>query len=475
MELKNKKCIVVGAGKSGLSAARFLASLGARVILNDQADLAAKLGQVEIELLEKEGVVIVGGGHSPDIFSDRELIVLSPGVPASASPLASLLADAEKRGAEVISEIELGYRFIDAKVIAVTGTNGKSTVTTLLATVLENAGKKVFAGGNLGTPLTEFLISGDMADIFLLEVSSFQLERIKDFKPFISIMLNVTADHLDRYESMAEYIEAKKRVFINQDAGDFAILNMDDKRVAGFASSIKAMMIPFGALGSQSGRQSGGVFIDGDAIISDIEGRKASIDISLFEKNGIYNIENAMAAFAAALLCGLTETEFCEGLEDFTPLPHRMQFIDKYIGIEFYDDSKATNVGATVNSLENAKGRVVLIAGGKDKGGSYKPLKEIVQEKAKGVVLLGEAARTISSALADATEIIFAKEMKEAVMQAFKLASKGDLIILSPACSSFDMYKNYINRGMAFQRAVRTLISDMKENSRRDGEATLAG
>ncbi len=471
MELKNKKCIVVGAGKSGLSAARFLASLGARVILNDQADLAAKLGQVEVELLEKERIVIAGGGHAPGLFSDRELIVLSPGVPASASPLASLLADAEKRGAEVISEIELGYRFIDATVIAVTGTNGKSTVTTLLATILEKAGRKVFAGGNLGTPLTEFLISGDIADVVLLEVSSFQLERIKDFKPFISIMLNVTADHLDRYESMAEYVEAKKRIFMNQDASDFAILNMDDKRVAGFVSSIKAMKVPF----SMTGRQSGGVYIDGDAIISGIEGRKASIDIALFEKNGIRNVENAMAAFAAALLFGLTETEFCEGLEAFDPLPHRMQLIDEYMGIEFYDDSKATNVGAAVNSLENAKGRVVLIAGGKDKGGSYKPLKEIVQKKAKGVVLLGEAAAIIGSALAGATEIIFAKGMKEAVMEAFKLASKGDLIILSPACSSFDMYKNYIDRGIAFQQAVRTLISDMKESGRRDGETALAG
>ena len=471
MELKNKKCIVVGAGISGISAAIFLSKIGAKVILNDQADLTLKLGQAEILRLGKEGIVLAGGGHTPALFSDRELIVLSPGVPASSNPLASMLAGAEKRGAEVISEIELGYRFIDAKLIAVTGTNGKSTVTTLLEKVLEKAGKKVFAGGNLGIPLTQFLISEDKADIVLLEVSSFQLERIKDFKPFISIMLNVTADHLDRYDSMDDYVEAKKRIFMNQGAGDFAILNMDDETVAGFAPSIKAMMIPFGA----TGRQYGGVFIDGDAIKSDIKGRKRSIDISLFEKNGIHNIENAMAVFAAAMLCGLTEKEFCAGLEKFEPLPHRMQLVDEYMGIGFYDDSKATNVGAAVNSLENAKAKVVLIAGGKDKGGSYKPLKEIVQEKAKGVVLIGEAARTISSALAGATDIIFAKGMKEAVMQAFKLASKGDSIILSPACSSFDMYRNYMDRGIAFQEAVRALISDMREISERDGEAALAG
>lgn len=469
MELKGKKSIVVGAGKSGISAARFLAMRGAEVILNDQADLAAK---PEMKQLEKEGIVIAGGGHLTELFSDRELIVLSPGVPATALPLASMLADAEKRGAEVISELELGYRFTDAKVIAVTGTNGKSTVTTLLEKILAKAGKKVFAGGNLGTPLTEYLIDGDdKADIAILEVSSFQLERIKNFRPFISIMLNVTADHLDRYASMDDYVEAKKRIFMNQAVGDFAILNMDDERVARFAPSIKAVTIPFGV----NSRQAGGVFIDGDVILSDIEGRKASIEISLFEKNGIHNIENAMATFAAAMLSGLTEKEFCAGLEGFEPLPHRMQLVGEYLGIGFYDDSKATNVGAAVNSLENAKGRVVLIAGGKDKGGSYGPLKEIVREKAKGVVLLGEAAVTISSALGGGSHIIFAEGMKEAVIQAFKLASKGDSIILSPACSSFDMYKNYIDRGMAFQESVRALISELKEMSGEDGEVARAG
>ena len=468
LELKGKKCIVVGAGKSGISAASFLASLGARVVLNDQADCVASPALAQ---LEKDGIDFVGGGHLPELFSDRELIVLSPGVPASAYPLASLLADAEKRGTEVISELELGYRFVDATIIAVTGTNGKSTVTTLLETILAKAGKKVFAGGNLGTPLTEYLIDGDRADIAILEVSSFQLERIKDFRPFISIMLNVTADHLDRYASMDDYVEAKKRIFMNQAVGDFAILNMDDERVAGFAPSIKAVIIPFGV----NSRQAGGVFIDGDVILSDIEGKKASIKISLFEKNGIHNIENAMATFAAAMLCGLSEKEFCAGLADFEPLPHRMQLVGEYMGIGFYDDSKATNVGAVVNSLENAKGRVVLIAGGKDKGGSYGPLKEIVREKAKGVVLLGEAAATISSALGDGSHIILAEGMKEAVIEAFKLASKGDSIILSPACSSFDMYKNYIDRGMAFQKAVRALISEMKEMSGEDGEVARAG
>lgn len=471
LELKGKKCIVVGAGKSGLSAASFLASLGARVILNDQADCIASPALAQ---LEKEGIDFVGGGHLPELFLDRELIVLSPGVPATALPLASMLADAEKRGAEVISELELGYRFTDAKVIAVTGTNGKSTVTTLLETVLAKAGKKVFAGGNLGTPLTEYLIDGDgddKAEIAILEVSSFQLERIKDFRPFISIMLNVTADHLDRYASMNDYVEAKKRIFMNQAVGDFAILNMDDDRVAGFASSINAVTIPFGV----NSHQAGGVFIDGDVILSDIEGRKASIEMSLFEKNGIHNIENAMATFAAAMLCGLTEKEFCAGLEEFEPLPHRMELVDEYMGIGFYDDSKATNVGAAVNSLENSKGRVVLIAGGKDKGGSYEPLKEIVRKKAKGVVLLGEAAATISKALGGGPNIILAEGMKEAVLQAFKLASIGDSIILSPACSSFDMYKNYIDRGMAFQYAVRDLISELKGMSGEDGEVARAG
>lgn len=471
MELKGKKCIVVGAGKSGLSAARFLAGMGAEVVLNDRADLEALFGPKEKVQFEEEGIDLAGGGHHAELFLDRALIVLSPGVPASAQPLASVLADAEKRGAEVISELELGYRFIDARLIAVTGTNGKSTVTTLLETVLAKAGKKVFAGGNLGTPLTEYLIGGDRADIAILEVSSFQLERIKDFRPFISIMLNVTADHLDRYASMDAYVEAKKRIFMNQTEGEFAILNMDDERVAGFASSIKAMTIPFGL----TGHGAGGVFIDGERIISDIEGRKASIEISLFEKNGIYNVENAMAVFAAAMLCGLSGKQFCAGLEEFEPLPHRMQRVGEYMGIGFYDDSKATNVGAAVNSLENAKGRVVLIAGGKDKGGSYEPLKEIVREKAKGVVLLGEAAATISSALAGTAHIIFAEGMKDAVIQAFKLASKGDSVILSPACSSFDMYKNYMDRGLAFQEAVRTLISEMKELSEEDGEAALAG
>ncbi|MBE9504417.1 MAG: UDP-N-acetylmuramoyl-L-alanine--D-glutamate ligase, partial [Proteobacteria bacterium] len=262
MELRGKNCLVIGAGKSGLAAARLLAGKGATVVVNDKAELG------HLEFHEAENITLRGGGHNDDIFKNQDLIVLSPGVPANVKPLSDLLAQAEVEGAEIISEIELASRYVKAPIIAVGGTNGKSTTTTLLANMLELGGKKVFSGGNLGTPFCQHVLNDEEADIIVLEVSSFQLERIKTLRPFISILLNISADHLDRYKSMEEYIDAKNRVFMNQCSSDYAVINGEDESVRQLSSAIRAGIVPFGV----KTRHSGGVYMSNNYLTSEIEG-----------------------------------------------------------------------------------------------------------------------------------------------------------------------------------------------------------
>jgi len=462
LELKDKKSLVIGAGKSGIAAARLLARESADVILNDLSDLS------HLGYLKDEGISIEGGGHSAAVFEGRELIVLSPGVPADSSPLLELLAGAIADGAEIISEIELGSRFVDAPVIAVAGTNGKSTTTTLIGHILERSGKKVFAGGNLGTPLCQFILDGDFADILVLEVSSFQLERIETFKPFISIMLNISPDHLDRYRSMDEYVAAKGNLFMNQDSGDYAVLNMDDELVSGISSGIRAKIVPFGGVTEHCG----GVYLKGDSIVSEIDGHHAGISASLLDRIGRFNMDNVMAAFAAALLCEVPEDIIVSAIDGFKGLTHRMEYVGDICGVRFFDDSKATNVGALMKSLEGIEGKVILIAGGKDKGGSYEPLKDIVAEKVKELILIGEAAAKMKEVLGGKTRTTIAATMEDAVGHAWTLAGEGESVLLSPACSSFDMFKSYAERGDAFKDAVKSLASGIGGDEK---EAAIAG
>jgi len=444
--LKGKKTIVVGAGISGQSAARFLARQGAEVVLNDLSDLD------RLKDLKDEGVRLEGGGHRPELFCGKDIVVLSPGVPPQA--LKRALAQAAGGGAEIISEIELASRFIDVPVIGITGTNGKSSTTTLLGDMLRAGGRKVFAGGNLGTPLTGYLLDGEKADTIVVELSSFQLERIVHFRPRISVMLNVSPDHLDRYDSMKKYVEAKRRLFLNQGPRDHAVINMDDIGARKMAAGLSAEVVPFGT----GGKHAGGLFLEKDRIISEIKGAPAGLDVSTLAGRGLF-IENVMAAAAAALICGIDEKAILGALAGFAPLPHRMEYVGEGRGVKFIDDSKATNVGAVVKSLESISGRAVLIAGGKDKGGGYAPLKRPVKDKVRALILIGEAARKMKADLDGEAPVFLAATMKDAVKKAWSVALADDVILLSPACSSYDMFRDYKERGDAFRRAANDLIS----------------
>ena len=482
MKLKGINTLVIGAGKSGIASARFLRSRGAHVLLNDRSDLGC------LKSLESEGIILESGERwtddtatgpqnslssgdavlnrdsGPALFSNKELVVISPGVPAGSGPLAHAISDAELRGIEVISEVELASRFVKAPVIAVTGTNGKSTTTSLIGEILDLGGAKVFTGGNLGIPFTRYAVEGDQAETVILEVSSFQLERIKKFRPWISVLLNISPDHLDRYSSMKEYVEAKKRLFMNQRGGDFAVVNMDDPVIAGLTDQINesVSIIPFGT----NRVYPGGIYLDNSVIVSDIEGRKVEIDIESINPDGIHVTENVMAAVAVSLLCGVPEKIICGAVKGFHGLPHRMEFIGESCNIKFYNDSKATNVGALIKNLENVNKKVVLIAGGRDKGGSYGPLKKFVDHKVSGLVLIGEASEKIRTVLGDLTKTVLASTMEEAVNCAWSLAESGDIILLSPACSSFDMFGSYVERGNAFKDGVRRLIAEAERSGR---------
>ena len=465
MELKGRKCIVIGGGKSGLSAARFLASKGASVTLNDVASLD------HLKRLEGDGIVLEGGGHRASLFEEKDIVVLSPGVPANSEPLCSILEEAEKRGAEIISEIELGARFISVPIIAVAGTNGKSTTTAFIGQLLSNAGHEVFVGGNIGIPLTEYLLKGAMAQYIVLEVSSFQLERIASFRPFISVLLNITADHLDRYASMDDYIEAKKQLFKNQGEGDYAIVNAGDEVAASLIPQIKASVLSLG--GSKNSGE--GIFLSDNKMIALTAGVKREIPLSEIRNSPIPHIENTMAGLGVASLCNISEKVFIDTLKCFKGLSHRMELVGSVSGIRFYDDSKATNVGAVVKTLESVEGKVILIAGGKDKGGSYAPLKPAIKDKVKRLILIGEAASKMEDALGGLVETISASSMDDAVNKAREIAINGDAVLLSPACSSFDMFSDYAERGRVFKEAVSRIIEEERGKRAYKEEVPLAG
>jgi UDP-N-acetylmuramoylalanine--D-glutamate ligase len=438
MSQKPKPVIVVGLGGSGIAAIRLLQSQGYSVIGTDSAD-ATRLSPD----LSKLGIPLFLGGHAGVPFEDASFIVVSPGVPNFAA-----LARAEAKEVEVIGELELGARHVQAPMVAVGGTNGKSTVTTLTALMLSEAGMRTFAGGNLGTPLCE--ASGTPFDALVVEVSSFQLERVLTFKPKVSILLNVTEDHLDRYPSFQAYADAKGNAFALQDSSDFAIVPDGDQACAEQAARGKAWVITFGERGDY--RCVGRTVVEAETGLEfSLEGSK------LF---GAHNVSNAAACIAAARKLGADEDAIRRALVRFEPLAHRMAFVRELKGIRFYDDSKGTNVGASVTALLGLmEARGVLIAGGRDKLGSYSPLVEALREKGRALVVIGEAADAIAKAADGVVPVERASSMEAAVVAAYRLAEPGDAVLLSPACASFDMFKSYGDRGNQFCKAVCTLES----------------
>ncbi len=437
--MKDKRVVVVGLGTSGIAACRLLKKRGAHVVGTDSKSTVSDAARA----LANEGIELVLGGHGAARMSEADLIVISPGV-----PMFDELRAAEEKGVAIWGEVELATRLLakPAPIVAIGGTNGKSTVTSLVGALLERVGSRTFIGGNLGEPLASH--ADESFDAIVLEVSSFQMERVESFHPKVAALLNVTPDHLDRYEDVAAYANAKGNAFSNQTAGDIAVVPANDEVCLAQARRGKGRVVTFGPGG------------DIDVLAHAIVDRKNEIS---YERRRIYlkgghNALNVAAALAAIQPFALPSLEVTEVLASFRGLPHRMAFVRRVAGVAYYDDSKGTNVGASVTAVRGIdEAKVVLIAGGKDKGGSYAPLVDALRERGRAAVLIGEAKELIAKAIGDTIPVKKAASMDEAVSLAAKVAEPGDAVLLSPACSSFDMFADYKARGDAFVSAVQAL------------------
>jgi len=446
MELKNKNIVVMGLARTGVSVAHFLAGRGARVIATDMR-AAADLAGVQ-EQLRGCDIRWRLGGHEVYDFLNSELIVVSPGVPMDHP----LLVQARAAGREIVSEIELAARFIAAPLAAITGTNGKTTTTTLLGAMLKANGFSTFVGGNIGNPLIELVESGEQVERVAVEISSFQMEWISTFRPRVAALLNLSEDHLDRYATYQDYIDAKLRIFENQTGEDFAVVNRDDALVWQHAQKLKACLFPF----SRKQELNEGIFSRAGEIVFRHAGEEFRFTTGNFRLKGVHNLENIMAAMAAALLMGCRPAETVAAVESFGALHHRMEFVREVNGVGYYEDSKATNVGSVEKALESFDD-ITLIAGGKDKGGSYAPLAELVRERVRHLILIGEAAERMQAELGGLTDTRRAETLEAAVELAARVTAPGGTVLMSPACSSFDMFRDYEERAERFIAAVKAL------------------
>lgn len=441
MQLSGKRVVVIGLGKSGIAATRLCASLGARVTATDSAPtekLSPDVAQLPAEL--------VLGSHEGVDFERADLIVVSPGVPNFPR-----LVEAEASGVPVIGELALAASFIRAPLLLVGGTNGKSTTTSLLGDLLKAAKLRVFVGGNLGTPAAEAV--GLELDAAVFEVSSFQLERSAALRAKVSVLLNITEDHLDRYATFQDYADAKGNAFVGQGQGDVALIPEGDYECKRQAGRGAGYLLEVGGAGADY------AVIDKTIVEQTSQQR---YDLGGTRLHGHHNHLNAAFAVAAARAIGVPAPAIQQGLADFVPLAHRMALVTELRGVRFYDDSKGTNVGAAVTAvLGLSEARGVLIAGGRDKLGSYEPLVAALVKKGRAVVLIGEAADKIAAAVGSALPVVRARDMRGAVKAAFGLAQPGDAVLLSPACSSFDMFKSYADRGDRFAEAALALKQEL--------------
>jgi UDP-N-acetylmuramoylalanine--D-glutamate ligase len=497
MEIRGKNITVVGLGRSGVGAANLLSELGAYVTVTDrrpEEDLRDFTGSLN------HPVRLALENHPENLFLSADMIVISPGVPLDILPISK----AKEKGIPILGELELAYQIASnqslqsysgvskvssqIRFLAITGTNGKSTTTTLLNLMLKKAGFKTVLGGNIGNALTEEIykrlgesetrrleevtvsytrhVAGSAigVDYIVAEVSSFQLESIKDFRPKGAVILNITPDHLDRYHSVDEYYYTKTRIFENQKEDDFLLLNADDPETMNLASeklkarNEKPKIFYF----SRKKKVDGIYFKDGQIYCnfpdSSIPCRHSSlINADEIKIKGVHNLENAMAASAMALLAGSPVEAIRNSIREFTGLEHRLELVKEVGGVRYFNDSKGTNVGAVVKSLESFKNPIILIAGGRDKGGDFSLLRDLVREKVNALVLIGEATEKIKKSLGDLTETVTAKNLREAVNISYGLAKKGDIVLLSPACASFDMFIDFEDRGRQFKKIVMEL------------------
>lgn len=448
MDFNGKKIVVIGMGKTGIASAAFLGKKGAQVTVTDEK--SPDKWNVEFEKIAREKWLEVGEYGNVSILKDAEMVVPSPGIP----PDNKLLVAALKNNIAVVSEIELAYWFIKVPIIAVTGTNGKTTTTTLLGEILQRSGKKVFVGGNIGNPLIEYAETFQNDDFIVAEISSFQLQWIEKFRPFIAVLLNITSDHINYHGSFAEYGRIKSRIFANQTKNDFAILNAEDDEQKKMAGSVHARIAKF----SSKNILSEGIFVeDKNIVLSMPETGEEKYPLTMINLPGAHNVENVMVAIAAARLCGCGRADIIKAIGAFHGLPHRIEFVREKNSVKFYDDSKGTNVGSVLRALETFSQPVILLLGGRDKEGDFDSLRPLLKTKVKKLILFGEARERIASLIGEDVPFLKKTKLREAVESAYRDAVPGDVILLSPGCASFDEFTNYKERGNFFKEVVRNL------------------
>jgi len=444
-----KHVVVAGGGRSGLAAAELLRARGARVTLNDTQESTG------LDAVRASGVTVEIGPHRPALFAHADLVVVSPGVP----PDQEAMTAARKAGVPVIGEVELASRWLKGRVIAITGTKGKSTTTTLTARMLQEAGFDAPAGGNLGTALSGQVANSQSDTVHVVEVSSFQLETTDTFHPWVSVLLNLSADHLDRHGTFESYATAKARIFANQTASDWAVINADDPAAMALAGGYRARRLDFAIDTSLSE----GITLEAGSIVRRLAGESAPlVPLSSVRLPGKHLLGDVLAATAVGCVAGVPPAAMQRAVEGFTGLPHALERVAAIDGVTFVNDSKATNIASAKRALESFPNGIVAIMGGRYKGGEFGDLAGVVRDRVAAIVAIGEAAPLIEAALADVTTVTRASSMDEAVAMAFGRAPRPGVVVLAPACSSFDMFKDYADRGERFRAAVQALESGQK-------------
>ncbi len=449
MELNGKRVLVVGLGKSGVASALFLQKRGARVSVSD-AKSPEQLRQ-EIPMLLDAGITVETGEHGERTFREQDLIVISPGVPFDMPQLAR----ARERGVPIIGEVELASRFLKGNIVAVTGSNGKTTTTTLAGDIVAASGRDTLVGGNIGTPAISFVDTATDQTWIVLEISSFQLESIENFRPQIAAVLNVTPDHLDRHYSFENYAAAKARIFENQSDTDFAVLNADDATCVAMAKNVKSHVYWFSRLREVER----GAFVRGQEIVwRDGKREQSILPVSEISLKGAHNLENVLAAVCIGMLVKADPAAIRRAVEEFRAVEHRLEYVGAVRGVEYYNDSKATNVDATIKAVESFPGKLHLILGGKDKGSDYAVLNELLCQRVKRVYTIGAAAAKIEAQIRG-VEVLHCETLDTAVKRASAAAEPGDIVLLAPACASFDQFESYEHRGRVFKSLVRSLAA----------------
>jgi UDP-N-acetylmuramoylalanine--D-glutamate ligase len=448
IDLTNKRVLVVGLGRSGVASALFLKSRGARVTVSD----TKRPDQLrnEIPTLLDHGISVETGGHGERTFQNQDLIVVSPGVPVDAQPL----LQARALGERVIGEIELAFEFLPGPIVAITGSNGKTTTTALVGEILGKSGRKTLVGGNIGTPSISLVAKATPESVIVLEVSSFQLETIRSFRPKIAVVLNVTPDHLDRHRTFTAYVDAKARIFENQQSEDFAVLNADDPTCVDLSRRTQAQVFWFSR---KREVDKGACVREGQIFMRRQRMELAVMPVSEIPLKGGHNIENVLAGICASELMGCDPANIRNAVRGFKAVEHRLEYVATVRGVDYYNDSKATNVDATIKALESFPANIHLILGGKDKGSDYTVLNNLLRQRVKCVYIIGAAAEKIQSQIKGAASIIAAGNMETAIKQASLSAQAGDIVLLAPACASFDQFENYEHRGRVFKELVESL------------------